>query len=404
MLAPSDPARAEEQAPNLVPPPGNPRFPLFDGLRALAALSVLVGHTVTLDPKLTGQHTLLIWGVLTAYQGVAIFFLISGFLLYRPFLVARRHGAPLGISGYAVRRVLRIVPAYWAALSIFLAAGWVSGITTHNWWIFYGFGQIYSTSTLGQGAAVAWTLCVEVTFYACLPLFVLVAAALSRRPGALRADVLMLCVLSAASLAFRAHFDRFQDAARVSTLAGTFVWFGLGMGVAILSARLQQRAGDHVRGLTRHWPIFSWITAAVLFVLLHEVTVHAVALSHAARAVVTVVLYGVAALFILLPAVFGQQDAGLVRGFLAARPLAWIGLVSYAVYLYHSIVIMRLEKAFASLDSAGGYVAVLVCALALSLLCAAVSYYALERPMMLLGRGSRIRRRSALGWRGRIRS
>ncbi len=159
---------------------------------------------------------------------MAIFFLISGFLLYRPFLVARRGDAPSRVSAYARRRVLRIVPAYWAALTIFIAAGFVSGVTAHNWWVFYAFGQVYSSTLIGRGIGVAWTLGVEVTFYALLPVFALGAGRLASRSRSMRADVVLLVILAAASLAFRAHYSSFLDAEKVSTLAGTFSWFALG--------------------------------------------------------------------------------------------------------------------------------------------------------------------------------
>ena len=55
MTVAGDPARPEEQAPNLVPPPGNPRFRLFDGLRAVAALSILVYHAGTLSRANEGE-------------------------------------------------------------------------------------------------------------------------------------------------------------------------------------------------------------------------------------------------------------------------------------------------------------------------------------------------------------
>ena len=46
---------------------------------------------------------------------MSIFFVISGFLLYRPFVVRKLRGEPFpSIGGYAIRRFLRIVPAYWS--------------------------------------------------------------------------------------------------------------------------------------------------------------------------------------------------------------------------------------------------------------------------------------------------
>src|SRR4051794_25208005 len=103
--------------PAVAPPPGNPRFPLFDGLRAIAALSVLVYHTSAYSGA---QRESIVAPVLARLNtGVVIFFAISGFLLYRPFVAARMDARPgPGTFKYARRRFLRIVPAYWVALTI----------------------------------------------------------------------------------------------------------------------------------------------------------------------------------------------------------------------------------------------------------------------------------------------
>ena len=369
----------DEQAPNLVPPPGNPRFVLFDGLRALAALSVFLGHTITgLYTFQQGSDRFLLAAQL-AYQGVGIFFLISGFLLYRPFLTARAQDRPSGLGAYARRRLLRIVPAYWVALSLFLALGFVSGVTWHNWPTFYGFGQIYSANDIGHGIGVAWTLCIEVTFYAALPLLAWIAARLGRGARSVRGDVVLLVVLSVGSLAFRAHFHGFFDAARIDTLPGTFVWFALGMGLALLSVHAPALAE---RVAAR--PMLAWLGAAALVVAQHELIL---ARQTALVQVVSYVLYGLVALCVLLPAVAGS--GGRIRAVLGSRPLQWIGLVSYAVYLYHSVVIAQLDRLVRHHHVPARYPVVLVSSFALTCICAALSYYGLERPLMRLGRSVR---------------
>lgn len=377
-------------APNLFPPAGNPRFPLLDSMRAIAALSVFAGHTVTGVYAVTAHPTLFLWAVQLAYEGVAMFFLISGFLLYRPFLVARRDGRPLRLASYGTRRFLRIVPAYWAALTIFIAAGFVSGITAGNWWIFYAFGQIYSPVNIGHGIGVAWTLCIEVTFYAALPVFALVCARLARVRGSVRPDIVLLVVLAVASLAFRAHFSAFTQVATVSTLAGTFFWFALGMGIAIVSVQREGRTRDSGRrpAWIGMWPVLSWIVGVLLFVLLHQVISKPgfAGLDVPGAVVLTHMLYGLSALFILLPAVFAEHQAGPVQRVLRFRALAWIGLVSYAFYLYHTIVIAQLNDVASDAGISARYVVVAVASFVVSLACAAASYYLLERPAMRWGR------------------
>src|SRR5947209_19307560 len=108
---------AEHVEPVVAPPPGNPRFPLVDGMRAIAALLVLVVHTSFLSGADFGA-----WYGKYASRfdvGVPIFFAISGFLLYRPFVAAHLEGkAGPRVGDYAWRRFLRIVPAYWFALTV----------------------------------------------------------------------------------------------------------------------------------------------------------------------------------------------------------------------------------------------------------------------------------------------
>ena len=390
-------------APNLTPPPGNPRFPLFDALRAIAALLVFANHTITGVYPVAGHGTLYVWAAALGREGVAIFFLISGFLLYRPFLVARRGGAPLRVLGYARRRFLRIVPAYWAALSIFLAAGFVSGVTAHNWWIFYAFGQVYSSTLIGRGIGVAWTLGVEVTFYALLPMFALVAGRLGARARSMRPDVVLLVLLAAASLGFRAHYSSFVDAEKVSTLAGTFLWFALGMLLAIASVAVHERPRTASPG-ARLWPVASWCSGVLLFVLSYEVEIGTIGLGAGAASVTIHLLSGLAALCILLPAAFETRAGGVVPALLRVRWLAWIGLVSYGVYLYHTIVIDQLNKLYGAGSTGWRYPVVTVTSLVLTVVCAGASYYLLERPMMLLGRGGGFGLRPAAGWLGRLRS
>ncbi|HWH92968.1 MAG TPA: acyltransferase family protein, partial [Baekduia sp.] len=124
----------------VTPPPGNPRFPAVDGLRAVAVLAVVVTHTAFIS-GFNGHGFL---GEITARldSGVALFFVISGFLLYRPFVAGRYRGerGPK-VTHYARRRVLRIVPAYWLALTVLAIWPGLAFVFTDKWWIFYGFLQ-----------------------------------------------------------------------------------------------------------------------------------------------------------------------------------------------------------------------------------------------------------------------
>ena len=149
--------------PVVAPPPGHPRFPLLDSLRAIAALGVLVSHAAFLSGA-ARRHW---WGAATSNGnlGVAVFFILSGFLLYRPLINAQLNGAPrTRLRDYVRRRLLRIVPAYWLALTVLAIWPGLDPDFGRNWWRYYFFLQLYNPYTVLLGIAQAWTLCVEVSF------------------------------------------------------------------------------------------------------------------------------------------------------------------------------------------------------------------------------------------------
>src|SRR5215218_9464274 len=139
------------------PPPRSAHFPLFDSLRAIAALSILFFHLFGFS------------GVSSEIQpwtgrlgmGVTVFFVISGFLLYRPFVRAHLRAEPAPMTGpYAWRRFRRIVPAYWLALTVIalvLSRDEVFGTRSAY---FYGFIQTFREDTGLRGIGQAWTLAV----------------------------------------------------------------------------------------------------------------------------------------------------------------------------------------------------------------------------------------------------
>src|SRR3954453_21555260 len=148
-------------------------FALFDSLRGLAVLSVIGFHVASLTGRLSegpfGRVMFVLGG-----EAVIVFFVISGFLLYRPFVAARAAGRPLPRTGaFLFRRAFRIVPAYWVILTLLAIYPGLHGPFTEDWWRYYFFLQLYSPDTVLAGLPVAWTLCVEVTFYLLLPLWAL---------------------------------------------------------------------------------------------------------------------------------------------------------------------------------------------------------------------------------------
>ena len=132
-----------------------------------------------------------------ASLGLICFFVLSGFLLYRPFArAALRGGEPVPIKRYALRRAARIVPAYYVSvlgcLLLYSAVGYPTLVPSAGELpLFAVFGQNYSIDTVMKINPVTWSLCVEAAFYVLLPLLGLIAFLLGPRRTGHQAAVLI---------------------------------------------------------------------------------------------------------------------------------------------------------------------------------------------------------------------
>ena len=372
------------------------RFPLIDALRAIAALAVLITHAAFFAGAY-GGHTTLGPYAQRLDVGVTVFFLISGFLLYRPFLVARLDGRePPATGPYAWRRFLRIVPGYWVALTVTVLVLGTSGVWTATGIpTFYGMAQTYRTHTIGGGLVQGWTLSIEVAFYAFLPLY----AALQRRlPGRpLRTELAGLIALIVIANAWKVGVVALGDPGKVRigpALVALPAWldhFALGMGLALLTVWIERRgrAPRWVGALDRA-PIVAWLLAAVSFWVVST----RIGLGGPIFGAVTDVqylarqwLYAFVALGLMLPAVVGDPRRGVPRKVLAWRPLAWLGLISYGIYLWNATMLELLARwGWTRVHVIHPYLDWLVGGIAASVVVAALSYYLVERPALSLKR------------------
>jgi peptidoglycan/LPS O-acetylase OafA/YrhL len=330
--------------------------------------------------------------------GVTIFFLISGFLLYRPFVRARLYGEESPhVPAYAWRRFLRIVPAYWVALTI--VALWLAlpdvftrgGIPTY-----YGFLQIYHGSTSLGGIAQAWTLCVEVAFYAFLPLWALI---MRRVGGGVRREFVALGLLWLASLAWKVWaLDQISPNSLFSgpylqPLPNFLDQFAIGMGLAVLSVHLERlEALPRWAGLLRRHDWLPWVAAAVAFWVVSTqigFTGRPFQLSTRRMFMGRHELYSLVALFVLLPALFAVPGRGVAGRILATRVLTYLGLVSFGIYLYHYAAVRQLDDWIGGSIGGPPELQLVVHALLVLLIAgalASLSYYLVERPALRLKR------------------
>jgi peptidoglycan/LPS O-acetylase OafA/YrhL len=367
----------------------------FDGLRALAAVLVIAYHAGSMAGAANVGSFALVVAELKG--GVVVFFVISGFLLYLPYARAIRAGRGLPRwREFAGRRVVRILPAYWVALALLAVTGLVHGVLTSGWWRFFGLAQIYEPRTVLGGLGVAWSLCTEISFYALLPMLAWALARMTRsRSDAGRRQLWALAGLALASLMLRAFLAGsllapVPDARIVlaTSLPGLIDWFALGMAMAVLRAGWEQGAqfGPALAALARR-PGRCWLAAALLFVVGVPAQQGEVFLPSWGMAAHLAI--GLAAALLVLPAalpVRASARAGTVS-LLCSRPLAWLGVISYGIYIWHVPLMQTLDRAFGNPRGVGAFAGLFAVTLAGAIVLGAASWYLIERPAQRWWRG-----------------
>lgn len=369
--------------------PDKSTLPALDGLRALAVLAVLLTH-VGFQTGRTDDDAL--GAVLSRLDlGVTLFFLLSGFLLYRPFAAAHFTGRPPPrLRSYLRNRALRILPAYWVLVLVVVPLLSPERADPAELARQALLLQTTEAGHLLPAMTQTWSLVVEAGFYLVLPLLAWVARprAPRSRGRQLRAEALLLAAMSLTALAWRVavHAGGLGDE-RVTTLwlPGYLDWFALGMGLAVL--RAWRAAGgrspslDDVTASTATWLVL----AALLFWLATNPATGPRGLTSptAWEAVARHALYGATAACLLLPAVLhrGSGPSAWER-LLSTRPMRFLGRISYGVFLWHLLALDLVFRLPGLEPFTGRALLVLALTLPLSLALASLSLWVVEEPAL----------------------
>jgi peptidoglycan/LPS O-acetylase OafA/YrhL len=346
-------------------------LPAVEGMRACAAMGVVVthvafqtGHSSGVAGRLFGRFDL----------AVAVFFALSGFLLWRGHAAAARDlGARPRTGHYLRSRVVRIMPAYLVAVVVILSLLPDSDHASLTVWLAnLTLTQIYVPLTLTGGLTQMWSLSVEVSFYLALPILALLA-----RRIPVRARVPVIAALAA--------------------LSWTWGWVPLA------------HAGSGINPL--NWPpaFFSWFAAGML---LAEWAYSGIGLPHrlarrrVPMAVVAVLAYLVAASPLagpegLIPGTATQFAVKMAMGSLVAfalvaplvldrphtphRVLGTTGMVtlgrwSYGLFIWHLAALAMVFPVIGTFPFTGRMPTVLALTLIFGWAIAAVSYGLVESP------------------------
>jgi peptidoglycan/LPS O-acetylase OafA/YrhL len=362
----------------------------LDGIRALCILAVMGHHFGFCDP---------------GWIGVEMFFVLSGFLITTLLCRENEKTGMISLGRFWARRAFRLLPIYWLYISLVTAAillrhpgdwaassPWSPGLYIASLWgYFVNFAP--PRMWVHQGPTYhLWSLAMEEQFYFCwpflcvialrlrrpwlLPFFIFVLSALGRapivpQPYAWLMTYAPIGIIIGCTIALLFYFNRGGRMFRLLTSAwarnlAALVCIGC---LAILEIRTRARGDNAVRPWANRWliPIYVWPFA------------------------------------VLIAGLWYGQPIALGRA-LSFGPLAFLGRISYGMYLYHMVLIDVVKRAAIWSDGETGVHLRFAIVVVLYLLCvtciASLSYYFIEKPFLQIGARFRAQGRGARSQRG----
>lgn len=341
------------------------QFDALDGLRGLAVLLVLISHLSLVRMLAFGEFD---FGGIGKY-GVYLFFVLSAFLLTLPLLRMEpaRFASPKTWLRYASRRVLRIYPLYIVVLLANLQ--W----NATPYFIRFTGTDVREHLTLGAGKAIYWAIPAEFTYYLLLP-FVAVAMAFAfRRLPSPVAPVAALVVTFAVYMLWPDTTYRKNG----FHMGGYLPAFLMGSFGAFLHHWLSGATWRESRPARR---VFEGLAALLLFapvVMMPDLwswfTGRAVSVHHFHT---RVLLFGLIWALLIVAVLNGT---GVLRRAFAFKPLRFVGLISFSIYLWHIPILKYVAYNVRAAPMTQAAV-VTVATIVLS----TVSYLLIERPCLRL--------------------
>ncbi len=368
-------------------------MPGLDGVRALAVLAVIT------------YHLGFAWAP-GGLLGVGVFFTLSGYLITDLLLDQRRRGR-LRLRDFWLRRARRLLPALFVMLAV--VAIWVavadrsrlaelrgevltSVLYVNNWWQISQHVSYFARFAAPTPLNHLWSLAVEEQFYLIWPLLLLLGLWLvpeRRRPIGIRprlaAVALVLAAISATEMALLYHpsFDSTRIYEGTDTRA-----FGLLFGAALAMVWPSRSLTTEVTANARRILDVAGVIglAAIAFLVWRENGYSAFLYPYG------IVLLSVATVAVVAVAAHPATRIGRLLGW---GPLLWLGVRSYAIYLWHEPIIVLTTPA----SSRGPDLVRAAAQVAAAIGLAALSWRYIEQPIRHGALGRFWDRLRSGGWR-----
>lgn len=372
------------------------RLAVLDGYRAVAALLVVTTH-VSFSTGLV--LNLPLGAVLARFDiGVSIFFLLSGFLLYRPWARAGLTGLQMpAIGTYFKRRFFRIMPAYWAVVIAVLLVLPTAVLTTGTAITNLTLTQFYVFGMQVEGLTQMWSVGVEVSFYVALPVVGwIVLRRTAGTPGSAKRQLVVLGLMWLVGASFTAIRTVGPLSGELGTgfwVIGFFDWFAVGM-IAGLAYELLARPNPplwarRMQALANETTTCLVLAGALFVAACTPLAGPYLLIGDGFGDFIRHLLYPVIALLFLLPGFLASNREDVLHRFLTSPTMLFLGKISYGIFLWHLLVRDLLAHYLGVPPFGGGFWWLLPLTVAITIGVSWASWIGIEEPLIRYSRRSR---------------
>lgn len=349
-------------------------IPALDGLRAFAVLAVIAYHL--------GMQ----WAP-GGLLGVTVFFVLSGYLITSLLLIEWDDTDTINLPQFWLRRVRRLMPAIvlvivcTAALCTLLDHSlltklredmWAALLWVTNWWYIFQDASYFDALGAPSPLTHFWSLAIEEQFYLVWPVVLLVAHKMGAKRTAMRNATLAAALLSALEMALL--YNPLDDPSRVyygtdtrafSLLIGA--WLAFVWPSHLLGAQKSVHLTKRVRSILDGMGLVALVALLALIVFVDGFSPFLYRGGILLASILTAIVIAVMV-----------HPASLLGRIAGAKPLVWIGLRSYGIYLWHFPLFLLMNPRNFTGETPWWMYLVQV---AVVFACAAFSYRFVENPL-----------------------
>ncbi|WP_340202065.1 acyltransferase family protein [Ascidiimonas sp. W6] len=342
---------------------------VLDGLRGYAALMIVLAHMPRLSNTEIGLAIFhMIDGLKLSYLGVDIFFILSGFLITR-IIIKEKKEQRFSLKSFYIKRALRIFPIYYLAIII---CGFLFSWKGMEYLAVYGSNYYFSFHDILHPLEHTWSLAVEEHYYLLWPLLIYFCSLEKLKKYTL--PIIVLIVTASLILVYSSFEKKVADS--MVYMGTQFRILSLGLGSLLAFHEYKVR---NIKSQKKNYLI---LFTGIIFYLLAIISVEGVFGSLIPKRALLLFFFSICSLLLFIFVLLQENRKSSFNDLFNNKPIAFIGKISYGIYLYHYPIFFWWGITKNQLDSQPVTIIDFALPILFVFVLASLSYWFIEKPLI----------------------